>query len=81
MATGEIFYLEQIKGFLFRKQLVNNWILQKENIWLTSLLPETLFHLLEYDTKIYEGNIAVKFGYIDVHLVTPHVEVIEYCIL
>ncbi|XP_018418995.1 PREDICTED: uncharacterized protein LOC108792666 [Nanorana parkeri] len=57
MATGEPLYLEQIKGFLFRKQLVNNWILHKENLWVSSLLPESLFQLLEYDTKIYEERL------------------------
>ncbi|XP_069830298.1 uncharacterized protein [Dendropsophus ebraccatus] len=57
MATGESFYLEQIKGFLFRKQLINNWILQEENYWVSSLLPESLFQLLEYDTKIYEESL------------------------
>ncbi|XP_056419271.1 uncharacterized protein LOC130360727 isoform X2 [Hyla sarda] len=33
MATGDSLYLDQIKGFLFRKQLINNWILQEENFW------------------------------------------------
>ncbi|XP_075720389.1 uncharacterized protein LOC142761087 [Rhinoderma darwinii] len=57
MATGDSFYLDQIKGFLFRKQLINNWILQEENFWVSSLLPESLFQLLEYDTKIYEESL------------------------
>ncbi|XP_040286018.1 uncharacterized protein LOC120999211 [Bufo bufo] len=57
MSSGDSFYLEQIKGFLFRKQLINNWILQEENFWVSSLLPECLFQLLEYDTKIYEENL------------------------
>ncbi|KAM9316656.1 uncharacterized protein PAF06_007714 [Gastrophryne carolinensis] len=57
MATGEPLYLEQIKGFLFRKQLVSNWVLREENMWVSSLLPESLFQLLEYDTKIYEERL------------------------
>ncbi|XP_071997797.1 uncharacterized protein [Engystomops pustulosus] len=57
MATGDFIYLEQIKGFLFRKQLIHNWIRQDENLWVSSLLPESLFRLLEYDTKICEESL------------------------
>ncbi|KAM5165479.1 uncharacterized protein ACMZJ9_007916 [Mantella aurantiaca] len=57
MITGEDFFLDQIKGFLFRKQLVNNWILQKENLWVSSVLPESLHQLLEYDTKFCEERL------------------------
>ncbi|XP_063773290.1 uncharacterized protein LOC134909877 isoform X2 [Pseudophryne corroboree] len=57
MASGELIYLEQVKGFLFRKQLVHNWILQEQNFWVSSLLPESLFHLLEYETKLCEERL------------------------
>ncbi|XP_072266309.1 uncharacterized protein [Pyxicephalus adspersus] len=57
MATGENFYLQQIKNFLLRKQIVNNWIHHRDNLWVSSVLPESLFNLLEYDTKIYEDKL------------------------
>ncbi|XP_018097958.1 uncharacterized protein LOC108705579 isoform X1 [Xenopus laevis] len=57
MTFGDSFYLEHIKGFLTRKQLISNWLLKEENFWVRNLLPESLFYLLEYDTKIYEERL------------------------
>ncbi|XP_066435473.1 uncharacterized protein [Eleutherodactylus coqui] len=57
MATGNPLYLEQIRNFLGRKQAINYWILQEENYWVRSLLPRSLFRLLEYDTKISEESL------------------------
>ncbi|KAM4772408.1 uncharacterized protein WCC33_004113 [Rhinophrynus dorsalis] len=57
MVSGNSFYLEQVKGFLFRKRLINNWLLEEENFWVRNLLPEGIYQLLEYDTKIYEEKL------------------------
>ncbi|XP_053316262.1 uncharacterized protein LOC128483967 [Spea bombifrons] len=57
MASGDPFYLEQIKGFLFRKQLISNWLLQEENMWVRNLLPDSLSQLLEYETKLIEERL------------------------
>ncbi|XP_075056752.1 uncharacterized protein LOC142142848 [Mixophyes fleayi] len=57
MASGDPIYLEQLKGFMFRKRLINKWVLEQENLWVSNLLPESLFQLLEYETKIYEDKL------------------------
>ncbi|KAM8952960.1 uncharacterized protein RCH25_043716 [Pelodytes ibericus] len=57
LATGDAFYLEQIKGLLFRKHLINDWLKQDENMWVRNLLPDGLYHLLEYETKICEDGL------------------------
>ncbi|KAG8444576.1 hypothetical protein GDO86_009660 [Hymenochirus boettgeri] len=57
MMSGDPFYLEHIRGFLTRKQFISNWFLKEENFWVRNLLPENLFQLLEYDTKIYEERL------------------------
>ncbi|XP_053568135.1 uncharacterized protein LOC128657752 [Bombina bombina] len=54
MMTGDQFYLKQINSFLIRKQLIKNWVYQEENLWVRNLLPDGVFQLLEYDTKIFE---------------------------
>ncbi|XP_077145647.1 uncharacterized protein LOC143807696 [Ranitomeya variabilis] len=56
-ATGDVFYLEQIKNILIRKRLIHNWLFQEENFWVVHLLPQSLLLLLEYDTKIYEETL------------------------
>ncbi|KAM4694284.1 uncharacterized protein O3C94_004735 [Discoglossus pictus] len=57
MMTGDPFYLKQLDGFLFRKQLINNWAVKEENLWMRTVLPQDIFHLLEYDTKIFEEQL------------------------
>ncbi|KAJ1152241.1 hypothetical protein NDU88_005018 [Pleurodeles waltl] len=57
MMSGNQTYLDQIRGFLMRKRLVNNWLLKEENAWVRCLLPEDLLLLLEYDTKLCEGQL------------------------
>ncbi|KAM4043715.1 uncharacterized protein ACNLHF_013980 [Anomaloglossus baeobatrachus] len=56
-ATGDFVYVDQIEGFLFRKQLINSWIFEEENLWVVNLLPQNLLMLLEYGTKIYEDGL------------------------
>ncbi|XP_029452292.1 uncharacterized protein LOC115088294 isoform X2 [Rhinatrema bivittatum] len=57
MESGDPAHLEQVKAFLSRKKMIQIWILQEENAWMRHLLPEDLFHLLEFDTKIYEEKL------------------------
>ncbi|XP_063078362.1 uncharacterized protein si:dkeyp-114g9.1 [Engraulis encrasicolus] len=52
LATGNSIYLEQVKGYLRRKRLIHNWLYQEETTWARQLLPDQLFSLLEFDTKL-----------------------------
>ncbi|XP_066563765.1 uncharacterized protein LOC136751998 isoform X2 [Amia ocellicauda] len=57
MVSGCAVYLEHIKVFLRRKRLIHDWIFQEENTWVRRLLSEDLYLLLQFDTKISEGNL------------------------
>ncbi|KAL7888473.1 hypothetical protein AOLI_G00034470 [Acnodon oligacanthus] len=57
LVSGSAVYLEHVKGFLRRKRMVHNWIFLEENAWLRQLLPDELYTLLEYDTKIAQDTL------------------------
>ncbi|XP_068087462.1 uncharacterized protein [Hyperolius riggenbachi] len=57
MNSGNPLYLAHIRGFLVRKWMINNWIIQEENHWVSNILPDSLFRLLEYDTKILADTL------------------------
>ncbi|XP_017547955.2 uncharacterized protein si:dkeyp-114g9.1 [Pygocentrus nattereri] len=57
LVSGSAVYLEHVKGFLRRKRMVHNWIFLEENAWLRQLLPDELYTLLEYDTKIAQDAL------------------------
>ncbi|KAG5846645.1 uncharacterized protein si:dkeyp-114g9.1 isoform X2 [Anguilla rostrata] len=63
LVSGNVVYLEHVKGFLHRKRLVHSWIYQEENALVRHLLSDELYSLLEYDTKITQeclhGDSAV----------------------
>ncbi|XP_059897803.1 uncharacterized protein si:dkeyp-114g9.1 [Gadus macrocephalus] len=52
MVTGNAVYLGHLQNFLQRKQLVHSWINLEDNAWVRNLLPEDLFTVLEYHSKI-----------------------------
>ncbi|XP_012684879.2 uncharacterized protein si:dkeyp-114g9.1 [Clupea harengus] len=57
LVTGNSLYLDYVKGFLRRKRLIHNWLYLEENTWARQLLPDELFSLLEFDTKIAQDSL------------------------
>ncbi|KAG5277036.1 hypothetical protein AALO_G00112780 [Alosa alosa] len=57
LVSGNTIYLDHVKGFLRRKRLIHNWLYLEENIWARQLLPDQLFYLLEFDTKITQDSL------------------------
>nr|XP_015214009.1 PREDICTED: uncharacterized protein LOC102698264 [Lepisosteus oculatus] len=57
MLTGCDHLLIYLKAFLHRKRVVNDWILQDENAWARQKLPEKLYRLLQFETKISKGSL------------------------
>ncbi|TSP57603.1 hypothetical protein Baya_10450 [Bagarius yarrelli] len=41
----------------YKKRMLHDWIYLEENTWLRELLPDELFTLLEFHTKISQGNL------------------------
>ncbi|KAG9283054.1 hypothetical protein AMEX_G1782 [Astyanax mexicanus] len=62
LVSGNGVYLEHVKGFLRRKRMVHNWIFLEENAWLRELLPDELYTLLEFDTKIAQESLHGNSG-------------------
>ncbi|XP_072531460.1 uncharacterized protein [Salminus brasiliensis] len=62
LVSGNGVYLEHVKGFLRRKRMVHNWIFLEENAWLRQLLPDELYTLLEFDTKIAQDSLHGTSG-------------------
>jgi len=56
LVSGNSVYLDHVQGFLRRKRIIRDWIYLEENVWARQLLPESLFTLLEFDTKISQGG-------------------------
>lgn len=59
LVSGNSVYLGHVQGFLRRKRLIRDWIYLEENTWARQLLPEQLYTLLEFDTKISQGLIVI----------------------
>ncbi|XP_051954492.1 uncharacterized protein LOC127623958 [Xyrauchen texanus] len=57
LLSGNAVYLGHVKGFLRRKRLIRDWIYQEENTWSRQLLPDQLYMLLEFDTKISQESL------------------------
>ncbi|XP_076852085.1 uncharacterized protein LOC143504588 isoform X2 [Brachyhypopomus gauderio] len=57
LVSGNSVYLEHVQGFLNRKRLIHDWVYLEENIWIRELLPDNLYSLLEFDTKILQGTL------------------------
>ncbi|XP_062857557.1 uncharacterized protein si:dkeyp-114g9.1 [Trichomycterus rosablanca] len=57
LVSGNGVYLAHVQGFLRRKRFLHDWIFLEENAWLRELLPDDLYTLLEYDTKIAQGSL------------------------
>ncbi|KAL2082360.1 hypothetical protein ACEWY4_022178 [Coilia grayii] len=57
LVTGNPIYLDQVRGFLRRKRLIHNWLYQEETTWARQLLPDELFSLLEFDTKLSQDSL------------------------
>ncbi|XP_051510322.1 uncharacterized protein si:dkeyp-114g9.1 [Myxocyprinus asiaticus] len=57
LVSGNAVYLDHVQGFLCRKRLIHDWIYQEENTWSRQLLPDQLFMLLEFDTKISQESL------------------------
>lgn len=62
LVSGNSVYLDHVQGFLRRKRIIRDWIYLEENIWARQLLPESLYTLLEFDTKISQGGFT-KYVY------------------
>ena len=58
MVSGNVVYLGHLQNFLQRKRLVHSWINLEDNAWVRNLLPEDLFTVLEYHSKISQGAYA-----------------------
>lgn len=56
LLSGNSVYLDHVQGFLRRKGIIRDWIYLEENVWARQLLPESLYTLLEFDTKISQGG-------------------------
>ncbi|KAK0156462.1 hypothetical protein N1851_000230 [Merluccius polli] len=52
MVSGNSVYLVHLQNFLQRKQLVHSWINLEDNAWVRNLLPDDLYTVLEYHSKI-----------------------------
>ncbi|CAB1340318.1 unnamed protein product, partial [Coregonus sp. 'balchen'] len=52
IVSGNAVYLGRMQGFLQRKRLVHHWIFLEQNSWVRRVLPDNLYPLLEFDTKI-----------------------------
>ncbi|TRY58201.1 hypothetical protein DNTS_017412 [Danionella cerebrum] len=57
LVSGNSLYLDHVQGFLRRKKLIRDWIYLEENSWARQFLPEPLFTLLEFDTKISQESL------------------------
>ncbi|CAL8314746.1 unnamed protein product [Lota lota] len=57
MVSGNPVYLGHLQNFLQRKQLVHSWINLEDNAWVRNLLPEDLFTVLEYHSKISQDGL------------------------
>uniref|UniRef100_A0A8C1VRM1 Si:dkeyp-114g9.1 n=1 Tax=Cyprinus carpio TaxID=7962 RepID=A0A8C1VRM1_CYPCA len=57
LVSGNSVYLDHVQGFLRRKRLIRDWINLEENSWARQLLPESLYTLLEFDTKISQESL------------------------
>uniref|UniRef100_A0A673IX42 Uncharacterized LOC107743329 n=1 Tax=Sinocyclocheilus rhinocerous TaxID=307959 RepID=A0A673IX42_9TELE len=57
LVSGKSVYLDHVQGFLRRKRLIRDWIYLEENGWARQLLPESLYTLLEFDTKISQESL------------------------
>ncbi|RXN04252.1 oocyte-specific F-box [Labeo rohita] len=57
LVSGNSVYLDHVQGFLRRKRLIRDWIYMEENSWARQLLPESLYTLLEFDTKISQESL------------------------
>ncbi|XP_016329712.1 uncharacterized protein LOC107678821, partial [Sinocyclocheilus anshuiensis] len=57
LVSGNSVYLDHVQGFLRRKRLIWDWIYLEENGWARQLLPESLYTLLEFDTKISQESL------------------------
>ncbi|KAK3541757.1 hypothetical protein QTP86_003524 [Hemibagrus guttatus] len=58
LVSGNSVYLQHVQGFLHRKRMLHDWIYLEDNTWLRELLPDELFTLLEFDTKISQGKFT-----------------------
>ncbi|CAL8317148.1 unnamed protein product [Merluccius merluccius] len=56
MVSGNSVYLVHLQNFLQRKQLVHSWINLEDNAWVRNLLPDDLYTVLEYHSKISQGG-------------------------
>ncbi|XP_026857476.2 uncharacterized protein si:dkeyp-114g9.1 [Electrophorus electricus] len=57
LVSGNEVYLEHVRGFLCRKRQIHDWMYLEENTWLRELLPDEIYSLLEFDTKILQGSL------------------------
>ncbi|KAI5090802.1 hypothetical protein C0J45_19663 [Silurus meridionalis] len=57
LVSGNGVYLQHVQGFLRRKRMLHDWIYLEDNTWLRELLPDELFTLLEFDTKLTQGSL------------------------
>ncbi|XP_051500913.1 uncharacterized protein LOC127409978 [Myxocyprinus asiaticus] len=57
LVSGNGVYLDHVQGFLHRKMLIRDWIYLEENTWARQLLPDQLYTLLEFDTKISQASL------------------------
>ncbi|KAM4632878.1 uncharacterized protein ACJ7VT_013874 [Polymixia lowei] len=57
MVSGNPVYLGHLQNFLQRKWLVHNWIHLEDNTWVRNLLPDHLYSLMEYHSKISQDSL------------------------
>ncbi|XP_065111812.1 uncharacterized protein [Paramisgurnus dabryanus] len=57
LVSGNAVYLDHVQGFLRRKRLIRDWIYLDENTWARQILPDQLYTLLEFDTKISQESL------------------------
>lgn len=58
LVSGNGVYLQHVHGFLRRKRMLHDWIYLQDNTWLREMLPDELFTLLEFNTKISQGKFT-----------------------
>ncbi|XP_036405154.1 uncharacterized protein si:dkeyp-114g9.1 [Megalops cyprinoides] len=57
LVSGNVVYLEHVRGFLRRKRAIHNWIYLEENTLIRQVLPDELYAILEYDAKISQDSL------------------------
>ncbi|KAJ3606431.1 hypothetical protein NHX12_025952 [Muraenolepis orangiensis] len=57
MVSGNPVYLSHLQNFLQRKRLVHSWINLEDNGWVRNILPDDLFTVLEYHSKISQDSL------------------------